>query len=103
MLAKDWVEKKIRRHMARARNRNGPGWKRWVRNGFANLCGCSTATRFGRLCRNLLRHDSPHNPEESAVWEIRTLRSTWPVPIRNTHQRHGIRESLWRLRKGARN
>jgi RNA-directed DNA polymerase len=26
---KDWVEKKIRRHMARARNRNGFGWKRW--------------------------------------------------------------------------
>ena len=25
--AKDWVEKKIRRHMARARN--GFGWKRW--------------------------------------------------------------------------
>jgi RNA-directed DNA polymerase len=26
---KDWVEKKIRRHMARARNRKGFGWKRW--------------------------------------------------------------------------
>src|SRR6201981_416452 len=26
---KDWVEKKIRRHMARARNRNGFGWQRW--------------------------------------------------------------------------
>src|SRR5260370_40080115 len=26
---KDWVEKKIMRHMARARNRNGFGWKRW--------------------------------------------------------------------------
>src|SRR4030081_1690555 len=26
---KGWVEKKIRRHMARARNRNGFGWKRW--------------------------------------------------------------------------
>src|ERR1700676_2777383 len=26
---KDWVEKKIRRHMERARNRNGFGWKRW--------------------------------------------------------------------------
>jgi len=25
---KDWVEKKIRRHMARARNRKGFGWKR---------------------------------------------------------------------------
>jgi RNA-directed DNA polymerase len=28
---KDWVEKKIRRHMGRARNRRGFGWKRWSR------------------------------------------------------------------------
>lgn len=25
----DWVEKKVRRHMARARGRRGFGWKRW--------------------------------------------------------------------------
>jgi RNA-directed DNA polymerase len=28
---KDWVEKKIRRHMQRARNRRGFNWKRWSR------------------------------------------------------------------------
>ncbi|MCX4177605.1 MULTISPECIES: group II intron reverse transcriptase/maturase, partial [Paraburkholderia] len=28
---KDWVEKKIRRHMGRSRNRGGFGWKRWSR------------------------------------------------------------------------
>ena len=28
---KDWVEKKIRRHMQRARNRRGFSWKRWSR------------------------------------------------------------------------
>jgi RNA-directed DNA polymerase len=28
---KDWVEKKIRRHMLRARNRQGFGWTRWNR------------------------------------------------------------------------
>jgi RNA-directed DNA polymerase len=28
---KDWVEKKIRRHMGRSRNRRGFGWKRWSR------------------------------------------------------------------------
>ncbi len=28
---KDWVEKKIRRHLMRARKRNGFGWKRWSR------------------------------------------------------------------------
>jgi RNA-directed DNA polymerase len=27
----DWVEKKIRRHMERSRNRSGFGWKRWSR------------------------------------------------------------------------
>jgi len=28
---KDWVEKKIRRHLMRARNRKGYGWNRWSR------------------------------------------------------------------------
>lgn len=28
---KDWVEKKIRRHMARSRNQRGFGWKKWSR------------------------------------------------------------------------
>ena len=28
---KDWVEKKVRRHMERARKRKGFGWNRWSR------------------------------------------------------------------------
>ena len=28
---KDWVEKKVRRHLMRARNRQGFGWQRWSR------------------------------------------------------------------------
>jgi RNA-directed DNA polymerase len=28
---RDWVEKKIRRHLMRARKRRGFGWKRWSR------------------------------------------------------------------------
>ena len=28
---KDWVEKRVRRHMMRARKRKGFGWKRWSR------------------------------------------------------------------------
>jgi RNA-directed DNA polymerase len=28
---KDWVEKKVRRHLMRARNRQGCGWQRWSR------------------------------------------------------------------------
>ena len=30
-LVKDWVAKKVRRHLRRARNRKGFGWKRWSR------------------------------------------------------------------------
>jgi RNA-directed DNA polymerase len=30
-LVRDWVEQKVRRHMMRARNRQGFGWKRWSR------------------------------------------------------------------------
>ena len=29
---KEWVEKKMRRHMMRARKRSGFGWKRWSRD-----------------------------------------------------------------------
>ena len=28
---KDWVDKKVRRHMMRARQRKGFGWMRWSR------------------------------------------------------------------------
>ena len=30
-LIKDWVEKKVRRHMAHARKRKGFGWEQWSR------------------------------------------------------------------------
>ena len=30
-LIKNWVEKKVRRHLMRARKRKGFGWKRWTR------------------------------------------------------------------------
>ncbi|MGA1796692.1 MAG: hypothetical protein ACMUIL_12620 [bacterium] len=29
---RDWVEKKLRRHLMRARKRKGFGWKRWTRS-----------------------------------------------------------------------
>jgi len=34
---KDWVEKKVRRHLRRARNRKGFGWKRWRRRWLETL------------------------------------------------------------------
>lgn len=36
---KDWVEKKIRRHLMRARNRHGFGWNRWSRAWFYRALG----------------------------------------------------------------
>jgi len=36
---KDWVEKKIRRHMMRARKRMGFGWKRWSKQWLYNVLG----------------------------------------------------------------
>jgi len=35
----DWVEKKIRRHMMRARKRKGFGWKRWSKQWLYNVLG----------------------------------------------------------------
>ena len=36
---RDWVEKKIRRHLGRARQRGGFGWKRWSRQWLYDTLG----------------------------------------------------------------
>jgi RNA-directed DNA polymerase len=36
---KDWVEQKVRRHLMRARNRQGLGWKRWSRTWLYDTLG----------------------------------------------------------------
>lgn len=36
---KDWVEKKIRRHMMKVRKRKGFGWKRWSKDLLYNIMG----------------------------------------------------------------
>ncbi|MBU4450603.1 MAG: group II intron reverse transcriptase/maturase, partial [Actinobacteria bacterium] len=36
---RDWVEKKIRRHLMRARKRHGFGWNRWSRDWFYKTLG----------------------------------------------------------------
>jgi len=36
---KDWVEKKVRRHLLRARKRSGFGWNRWNRGWFYDKLG----------------------------------------------------------------
>ena len=40
---RDWVEKKVRRHLMRARKRQGFGWKRWSRRWLYDTLGL-----FGR-------------------------------------------------------
>jgi RNA-directed DNA polymerase len=45
---KDWVEKKVRRHMGRSRNRRGFGWKRWSRRWLYDELGLFNGYRVRR-------------------------------------------------------
>jgi len=45
---KDWVEKKIRRHLMRARKRQGFGWQRWSRSGLYGELGLFNLYRVRR-------------------------------------------------------
>jgi RNA-directed DNA polymerase len=45
---KDWVEKKIRRHLMRARKRKGFGWQRWSRQWLYRELGLFNAYRVRR-------------------------------------------------------
>jgi RNA-directed DNA polymerase len=45
---KDWVEKKVRRHLMRARNRKGFGWKRWSRRWLYDTLGLFNNYRVSR-------------------------------------------------------
>ena len=47
-MIRDWVEKKIRRHMMRARMRKGMGWKRWSREWIYRVLGLYNDYRLGR-------------------------------------------------------
>ena len=48
---KDWVEKKVRRHLMRARKRRGFGWKRWSRQWLYHRLGLFKDYRVQRLRR----------------------------------------------------
>jgi Group II intron, maturase-specific domain len=45
---KDWVEKKVRRHLAHARKRKGFGWERWNRRWLYDTLGLFNAYRVRR-------------------------------------------------------
>jgi Group II intron, maturase-specific domain len=48
---RDWVEKKVRRHLMRARNRRGFGWKRWSRVWLYEVLGLFAEYRVQHLGR----------------------------------------------------
>jgi RNA-directed DNA polymerase len=45
---KDWVEKKVRRHLMRARGRKGYGWKRWSKQWLHDQLGLFNDYRLRR-------------------------------------------------------
>jgi RNA-directed DNA polymerase len=47
---RDWVEKKIRRHLGRARQRRGFGWKRWSRRWLYEDLGLFNDYRISYTC-----------------------------------------------------
>jgi RNA-directed DNA polymerase len=46
---RDWVEKKVRRHLMRARKRRGFGWKRWSRTWLYEILGLFRGYRIRRI------------------------------------------------------
>ena len=60
---KDWVEKKVRRHLMRARKQKGFGWKRWSRRWLYEQLGLFNGYRVRRPeDRKRSQPDRPHNP-----------------------------------------
>jgi hypothetical protein len=59
-----WVEKKIRRHLARACQRSGFGWKRWSREWLYGTWACfrGTACRISRQPLQSSQPDRSHKP-----------------------------------------
>ena len=51
---KDWVEKKIRRLMMRARKRKGFGWKRWSRQWLYETLGLFNGYQVRQLSRKVV-------------------------------------------------
>jgi RNA-directed DNA polymerase len=61
---RDWVEKKIRRHLARARKRSGFGWKRWSRRWLYEQLGLFRNYRVRRYSQGQMQFqfDRSHKP-----------------------------------------
>jgi RNA-directed DNA polymerase len=79
---REWVERKVRRHMMRARQRKGFGWKKWSSDWMYGQLGLYDNYAI-RYYRESLPFDRSHNP-----WQRNCLES--PVP------ETGPPGSLWR-------
>jgi RNA-directed DNA polymerase len=61
-VVKRWVEKKVRRHLMRARGRKGFGWTRWSSEWLYDRLVCLAITSlFDGQVRKSFQHDRPHN------------------------------------------
>ena len=49
-MIRDWVEKKIRRHLMKARNLRGFGWQRWSRQWVYEKLGLFSSYRVDQNC-----------------------------------------------------
>jgi Group II intron, maturase-specific domain len=78
---KDWVEKKVRRHLAHARKRKGFGWERWSRLWLYDTLGLFNAYRVRRDGPKVALQDRSINVGVKQMGarsgEIRMLRATW--------------------------
>ena len=90
---REWVERKVRRHMLRARLRKGFGWKRWSSDWIYGTLGLYNdyAVRYYRESRP---SDRSHNPwrrscQESPVPEIGPPGSLWRG-VETGGNEHGI-------------
>ena len=63
---KDWVEKKVRRHMAHARKRKGFGWERWSRPWLYDTLKLFNSYRVRRDGPKVAPADRSHKPWSEA-------------------------------------
>ena len=95
---KDWVERKVRRHLRRARKGQGFGWKRWSRpwlyknSGYSPSIGLTTTGRKP-LRFNRVPYPLRGNQQESPVPANGTPGSTWRVKRDHGSRTEAHRES----------
>ena len=73
-IIKDWVEKKVRRHLARAQKRKGFSWRRWSKPWLCNTLGLFNAYRvqYDRLKVAPTRHDTTRH-DRSINLEVKRM------------------------------